>query len=281
MERRKFIQASVAGAVAAPAVVKAQAGRQVEDAVDVELGRAHLQGLRGPLHPHQQALRRQARDHAVRRRRRHRRVRDARCRQRRRAAGPCLVGRLLLRQGSRPRRDQRLRLRLPASVAGRGLVLPEGRPRHAARGLCQVQRLPGRRELVGRRVDRRQEADQEHGRLQGREVPLAAGHDGRDPDQARRLDRRPAGRRGLLRARQGRGRRRRLGDRLDEPAHGLPRGRQVPADHRPLDAGAGVHRQPRDLEGAARRRQAAGHRRRARSGPGIRSSASRSTTSAS
>ena len=34
-------------------------------------------------------------------------------------------------------------------------------------------------------------------------------------------------------ARQGRGRRRRLGDDLDEPAHGLPRGRQVPAiiDH--------------------------------------------------
>ena len=53
--------------------------------------------------------------------------------------------------------------------------LPEGRPRHAARGLCQVQRLPGRRELVGRRVDRRQEADQEHGRLQGRQRLLPAG----------------------------------------------------------------------------------------------------------
>ena len=168
------------------------AGRQVEDAVDVELGGAHLQGVRGPLQPHQQALRRQARDHAVRRRRGHRRVRDARCGQRRRAARPLLVARLLLRQGPRAGRHQRLRLRLPAPVAGRGLVPPEGRPRHAARGLRQVQRLPGRRQLVGRGIDRRQEADQEHGRLQGREVPLAARHDGRDPDQARRLDRRAA-----------------------------------------------------------------------------------------
>ena len=120
-------------------------------------------------------------------------------------------------------------------------------------GVRQVQRLPGRRELVGRRVDRVEEADRADGGLQGRQVPLAAGHDRRDPDQARGVDRRAARRRGVLGARQGRGRRRRLGDALDEPAHGLPRHREVPDQAVPLDADPGVHGQHGRLEEAAPR----------------------------
>ena len=57
--------------------------------------------------------------------------------------------------------------------------------------------------------------------------------------------------------------------------------RQVPDQGRPLDAGAGILRQPRGLEGPARRHQ--GHRaiRPRASGPGTRCSASPSTTCAS
>ena len=231
--RRGFLKSSVAGAsaaatmVAAPAIVRAQQVTPVAMPVDVERGRAHLQGLPGSLRADQGQHQRPAGDRAVRGRRGHRRVRDPRCGQRRRAAGALVVARLLHRQGCRPRRHQRFRVRLPASAAGRGLVPASRRPADAARGLRQVQRLSGRRELVGRGVDRLQEADPDDGGLQGRQVPLAARHDGGDPDQARRLDRRAAGRRGVLGARQGRGRCGRLGDHLDERAHGLPRRRQV------------------------------------------------------
>ncbi len=179
--------------------------------VDVERRRAHLQGVPGLLRAGQGEHQRAADHRAVRRRRGHRRVRDARRGQRGRAAGALVVAGLLLGQGRRARGDQRLRLRLPASVPGRAVVLLPRRARHAARRLRQVQRVPGRRELVGRGDDGVEEAAEDDGRHQGREVPLAAGHDRGDPHQARRLDRRAARRRGVLGAGQGRGRRRRLG----------------------------------------------------------------------
>ena len=61
---------------------------------------------------------------------------------------------LLHRQGRRPRGHQRFRLRLPASAPGGRLVPSPRRPADAARRVRQVQRLSGRRELVGRGVGR-------------------------------------------------------------------------------------------------------------------------------
>ena len=52
--------------------------------------------------------------------------------------------------------------------------------------------------------------------------------------------------------------------RVDEPAHGLPRHRQVPDQAVPLDADPGVHRQHGRLEEAARRPQGAARHRGAR-----------------
>ena len=63
------------------------------------------------------------------------------------------------RQGCGPGRHQRFRVRLSASASGRGVVPASRRHADAARGLRQVQRLSGRRELVGRGIHRFQEAD--------------------------------------------------------------------------------------------------------------------------
>ena len=219
------------------------AGDDVALPVDVERRGTDLQVLRGFLRACQGGVERQAGHPAFRRRRGDRTVRDARRVDCGRAAGAFVMARLLDRQGRRPGGDRRLRVRLPAPLAGRGLVLSQGRPADAAPGLRQVQRLSGRRELVGRRIDRVEKADRENGGLQGREIPLAAGHDRGNPHQARRLDRRAAGGRGVFGARQGCGRRRRLGHAVDEPAHGVPRDCQVSDQAVSFDAGAGVHGQ--------------------------------------
>ena len=99
----------------------------------VELGGADPALLRGLLRAGEGRVERPAGDPAVRRGRRHRRVRDPRRGHRRRPAGAVVVAGLLDRQGRRPRGHQRLRVRLPASVAGRGVVLPPRRPADAAR----------------------------------------------------------------------------------------------------------------------------------------------------
>jgi len=232
----------------------------VEGAVALERAGADLQDLPGVLRADQEADQRTARDHAVLGGRGDGRLRDAGCRQRGSAAGAVLVAGLLDRQGAGARRHQRLRLRLPAPVAAGRLVPLQGRAPDAGGGLQQVQHARHRAVLVGRRVHPLEEADPQHGRLQGRQVPLAPGHDRGDPRQARRFRRGAARRRGVLGARQGRGGRRRLGQHLHEPAHGLSRGRQVPhLPGLPLDAGAGLRRQHERVESPARRRQ--GHPR--------------------
>ena len=68
---------------------------------------------------------------------------------------------------------------------------------------------------------------------------------------------------------------------LDEPAHGLPRGRQVPDQAVPLDAGAGILRQHGRLEEARPTTSRRCCPPPCASGPGTRSSAWRSTTCAS
>ena len=178
--------------VAAPAIVRAQQVTRWRCQSMWSASRADLQGVSGFLRAPQGQHQRPPRDRAICGGRRDRRVRDPRCGGRGRAAGAFVLAGLLFWQGCRPRRHQRFRVRLSASASGGGVVPSPRRHADAARGLRQVQRLSRRRQLVGRGVDRLQEADHDDGRLQGRQVPLAARHDRGNPDQARRLDRRAA-----------------------------------------------------------------------------------------